>query len=160
MADKTAPLEAGSPVIVRYAETDDDVIAIHQFLLVIAQPAMRCPVNAEKSLMEIIRVAKEEVAMMAIRDGHLIGTLGVMQATWWYGDGEFLTDRWHFVLPGERHGEADRMLMAEAAAISDAAGLEFIDQGKIRQRGNKNLFLMMPRVYSPPSATASESRRA
>jgi hypothetical protein len=28
-------------IAIRYAETDDDVIAIHQFLLIVAQPQMR-----------------------------------------------------------------------------------------------------------------------
>jgi len=132
--------------MIRYAETDDDVIAMHQFLLVVAQPAMRCQVNPIKSLQEIIRITKESVALMAIRNGHLVGTLGVMRATWWYGDADFLTDRWNFVLPQERNGEAGAMLMAEAEMIAEAAGLEFIDQGKMRRKKGGNNFLMMPRI--------------
>lgn len=116
---------------------------------------MRCPVNGTKSLIEVIRVVKEDVALMAIKDGRLIGTLGIVRATWWYGDGEFLADRWHFVLPEERHGEADRMLMAEAKKIADIAGLEFIDQGKIRPQKDRNSFLVMPRVYQPKSDTSN-----
>ena len=122
------------------------MIAIHRFLLVVAQPAMLCPVNPVKSLNEIIRVAKEDAALMAIRDGMLVGTLGVMRATWWYGDGDFLTDRWHFVLPQEWHGEADQMLIDEARKIAALTNLNFIDQGKIRQR--KGDILMMPRLYT------------
>lgn len=136
------------------------MIAMHRFLLVIAQPAMRCPVNSEKSLYEVIRVTKENVALMAMRGDMLIGTLGIMQATWWYGDGEFLTDRWHFVLPEERHGEADQLLIAEACSIAQAAGLEFIDQGKIRPQKDGKKFLLFPRVYTPNRSNDCESRSA
>ncbi len=148
-----------SPIIIRYAETGDDVNAIHQFLLVVAQPSMRCPVNPEKSLLEIIRIARESVALMAIRDGRLIGTLGILRATWWYGDEDFLTDRWNHALPQERHGDAGPMLEAEAEKIAAAAGLDWINQGKLRQKKDVNKFLYFPRL-SPKSATTSESRSA
>jgi hypothetical protein len=142
----------GSPVVIRYAENDNDVIAIHQFLLVVARPAMLCPVNPIKSLNEIIRVTKEEVALMAIKDGHLVGTLGLIRPVWWYGDEAFLTDRWHFVLPQFHHGEPDKALKAEARKIADDTGLKFIDQGKIRPQKD-GTSLLMPRIYSSESAT-------
>jgi hypothetical protein len=114
--------------------------------LLVAQAAMRCPVNAVKSLHEIIRVAKFEAAIMVLHDGMLVGTMGVIKPTWWYGDGAFLTDRWHFVLPDFMHSEAASVLFAEAKAIAAAAGLEFIHQGKIR--GEKGGVLRMrPTVY-------------
>ena len=84
---------------------------------------------------------------MAIVDGFLVGTLGVIRPTWWYGHGQFLTDRWHFVLPEHKHGPVDEALMREARMLADDAGLEFIDQGKVRERRGK--LLMMPRVYTP-----------
>lgn len=140
-------------MVIRYAETDDDVIAIHQFLLVIAQPAMLCPVNGTKSLLEIIRVTKEDVALMAIKDGRLIGTLGLIRPVWWYGDGSFLTDRWHFVLPEHHHGEADKLLKAEARKIADLTGLKFIDQGKIRPHKDGTFFLF-PRLFDSKSGTS------
>lgn len=108
---------------------------------------MRCPVNPIKSFEEVVRVIANEAALMAIVDGFLVGTLGIIKPTWWYGDGEFLTDRWHFVLPDHRHGAVDKALMAEAQLLADAAGLEFIDQGKIRERRGK--LLMFPRAHTP-----------
>lgn len=133
---------------------------MHRFLLVVAQGAMRCPVNGTKSLLEVIRVTKEEVALMAMRGDVLVGTLGIVRPTWWYGDGDFLTDRWHFVLPQEWHGEADRLLMAEACKIADLSGLEFIDQGKIRPQKAGKKFLMLPRVHTPNQSNDCESRSA
>lgn len=140
-------------IIIRFAETDHDAVAIHRFLLVVAQPAMRCPVNAVKSFEEVCRVIAQEAAIMAIVDGFLVGTLGIIKPTWWYGDGDFLTDRWHFVLDDHRHGVVDKALMEEAFKLADDAGLEFIDQGKIRERRGK--LLCFPRVHTPPSTLSN-----
>lgn len=131
-------------ITIRYAETDQDVCAIHQFLLVVAKPAMRVPVDPIQSLMEIIRVTKDYVAIMAEQNGHLVGTMGVISAPWWYNPCEmFMADRWDFVLPQLQHTEVHRMMLAEANTIAEQAGLEFIHQGKIRGKHGK--LMMMPR---------------
>lgn len=143
-------------ITVRFAETDHDAVAIHRFLLVVAGPAMRCPVNPIKSLEEVCRVIAQEAALMAIVDGFLVGTLGIIKPTWWYGDGAFLTDRWHFVLPDHRHGAVDEALMEEAFKLADNAGLEFVDQGKIRERRGK--LLAFPRVHVPSSTLTNHPK--
>lgn len=149
MVELTKPLEE-SPVIIRYAETDEDVVAIHQFLLVVAQPAMRAPVDVQASLLELLRVTKEEVAIMAIKDGRLVGTMGLIRPSWWYAPAhQFLTDRWHFILPDHQHGVANKLLIEEARKIASMAGLEFIHQGKIRVKNGASL--MMPHAYLPES---------
>lgn len=146
-SEAVAPNPPDGEVVIRMAETDDDVIAMHKFLLMVARPAMRCsPGNGQKSLIEIIRVTKYEAALMAIKGGMLVGTMGVMKASWWYGDGEFLTDRWHFVLPQLWHSDVNRDLIAMAKGIAEEAGLEFIHQGKLKER-NGDLF-MMPKLYN------------
>ncbi len=140
------PVENIDDIIIRYAETDDDVIAIHRFLLIVAQPAMRCPVDPKDSLLEIIRVTKENVALMAIKGGLLVGTMGLIDPVWWYNPKHrFLADRWHFVLPEHQHGPVNVALMDEASKIAASAGLEFIHQGKIREKGGQKL--LMPRSY-------------
>jgi hypothetical protein len=127
------------------------VIAIHKFLMIVAQPALRCPINVVKSLQEIIRVAKDEAAIMVMHGDMLVGTMGVIKPTWWYGDAAFLTDRWHFVLPQFMHTATAKVLMDEARGIAEIAGLEFIHQGKIR--GEKNgMHRMMPTAFVPESA--------
>jgi hypothetical protein len=153
-----APTEPHDEVLgVRYAENDDDVIAIHRFLLMVAEPAMQCPVDAEDSLVEIIRVVKEDVALMAIRGNRLIGTMGIIKPNWWYNTRcRFLADRWDFVVEAERHGPAHELMLAEACAIADMAGLKFIHQGKIREKNR--VFRMMPRSYTPESFTVHEQR--
>lgn len=107
---------------------------------------MRCQVDAIKSLTEIIRVAKHEVAIMVMHGDVLVGTMGLIKPEWWYGDGEFLTDRWHFVLPAFINTPTASALMDEAKAIAGLAGIEFIHQGKIRPARN-GVARMMPRAY-------------
>ena len=128
------------------------MVAIHQFLLVVASPVLQCPVNGLKSLQEIMRVVKDEVAIMLIADGRLVGTMGIINPTWWYGDIPFLTDRWHFVLPEFDSTEHSELLLDEAIKIADAAGLKFYHQGRIRQ-GKRGVQRFMPRVYGGESAT-------
>lgn len=137
---------------VRYAESEPDMVAIHEFLLVIAQPAMLCPVNVVKSLEEVIRVVRDEVGLMLVRDGRLIGTMGLINPTWWYGDAGFLTDRWHFVLPEVMCTPEADMLEDEAIKIAELAGTIFVHQGKIR-KGKKGVPRLMPRVFNLESRT-------
>lgn len=122
------------------------MIAIHRFLLVVARPALLCPINPVKSLNEIIRVTKEEVALMAMRGDMLVGTLGLIRPVWWYGDDSFLTDRWNFCVDAEKHDGAGALLDDEAKAIARAAELKFVNQGKIRRQKHGNNFLMFPRL--------------
>lgn len=142
--------ELTRPPEIRYATVDDDVIAIHRFLLVIAQPVLLGPVDPVKSLLEIIRITKEGVAIMALIDDYLVGTLGLMQMTWWYGPGTALVDRWNFCVPECRNGSIGQVLEMEAQSIAATAGLKFINQGKIRER--KGRYLMMPRLTPPPES--------
>ena len=144
---------------VRYAETEQDMVAMHELLLVVARPAMLCPVNVVKSLQEVIRVTREEVALMLVRDGRLIGTMGLINPTWWYGDEGFLTDRWHFVLPEVMNTPAADMLEDEAIKIAEAAGTIFVHQGKIR-KGKKGVPRLMPRVFGSDSGTVETQGRA
>jgi hypothetical protein len=131
----------------RFAEGDQDICLIHQFLLIVAQPALRCKVNFLKSLEEVARIARSGAALMLFEGDVLIGTMGLMSATWWYGDGEFLTDRWHFVLPSHDGTAAAQSLIDEAVRIAKAADLDFIHQGRMRER-RPGAYFMWPRVSS------------
>lgn len=118
--------------------------------MIVAQPALMCPIDPIKSLNEIIRVTKFEAALMAVHNGIMVGTMGIIKPTWWYGDGEFLTDRWHFVLPSFQHTPTSDALFNEAKEIASMAGLTFIHQGKIRG-AKQGVARMMPRAYPPES---------
>lgn len=150
-AASSEPLKLVAPdpeIEIRYASTDDDVIAIHKFLLVVASPSAVDGINVVKSLQELIRVSKEGVALMAISGGVLVATLGLMKVEWWYNDTFFMTDRWHFCLPSFWHGPADKKLVDEAKTIANLAGLRFVDNGKLRD-GHNGMLRMTRRLYSP-----------
>ena len=108
---------------------------------------MRGGVNVVKSLNEIIRVTKFEAAIMVMHGDTMVGTMGIIKPTWWYNDVEFLTDRWHFVLPAFMHTPTAEMLMDEAKKIAKEAGLEFFHNGKARERGG--VVRIRPSVYTP-----------
>lgn len=135
----------------RFAESEPDMVAMHQFLLAVAAPAMLCQVDVVKSLEEIIRVTTKEAALMLIKGGRLIGTMGIVSPVWWYGNAQFMTDRWHFVLPEVMNTPDADLLEDEAIALAETAGLPFVHQGKIR-KGKKGIHRMMPRIYTPESA--------
>lgn len=131
------------------------MIAIHQLLLVVLRPVMLAPVDVKASLMEIIRVTKEDTAIMAIHEGRLVGTLGLIRVNWWYAPEHFyLADRWQAVLPQYHHGEPEKLLEAEARQIADMSGLKFVNYGKIRPQKHGN-FILFPRVYDPNQLACS-----
>lgn len=119
---------------IRYAESADDAKMIHQFLILVAYPQMHCPLNFMKSWTEVHRVVTEEIGLMAFLDGEFVGTLGLMTVPWWYGDGEFMTDRWFFTFPALANRGIGATLLAEAAVIGLSANLPLIIHGKTKKR--------------------------
>ena len=119
---------------VRPAENDEDAVAIFRFLCAVATPVLHCPINHEKSFAEIRRVVTERdygFAYLALEDGQLVGTLGAIFVSWWYGDDHFFTDRWFFTLPGHRW--AGPRLLAEGDAIAREVGVPLIVNLKQRR---------------------------
>jgi hypothetical protein len=108
-------------LVVRYAESDDDVIAVHQFLCVVAGPTLPGPIDAQRSAFEVWRVCTQELGLMAIKDDRLVGTMGIIRAEHWWGKISFLAGRWFFTLPGSRAGKP---LIKEAKAIARGSDLE------------------------------------
>lgn len=121
-----------SDITIRYAQSDYDVILLHQFLCQIAGPMLPGAIDPKDSIEEVWRVVQEEVAVMAMQDDKLVGTIGLICPKFWWGKVWFLTNRWLFSLPGSK---AWRPLLKEAKAIAVAADLECHiiseDRGKI-----------------------------
>jgi GNAT superfamily N-acetyltransferase len=128
--------------VIRPAAGAQDVAAIFRFLCERSAPVLHCAVNQAKSIAEIGRVVCDRdygFAYMALEDGapgsspgqRLVGTLGAVFVSWWYGDDHFFTDRWFFTLPGHRW--AGPRLLAEADAIARAVGVPLIVNLKQRR---------------------------
>jgi len=119
---------------IRPAESEADAVAIHRFLCAVAPPVLHCPIDAEKSLAEVRRVVGERdygFAYLACADGEIVGTIGAIFVSWWYGDDHFFTDRWFFSVPAHRW--AGPRLLAEADAIARAVGVPLIVNLKQRR---------------------------
>jgi len=129
----------GGARLIRPAQSDDDSILIYQFLCAVAPPVLHCPIAHAKSLAEVRRVVCDRdygFAYLALEGDsrfgqRLVGTIGTIFVSWWYGDDHFFTDRWFFTLPGRRW--AGPRLLAEADAIARAVGVPLIVNLKQRR---------------------------
>ena len=135
---KAEPIAPPNDFIVRYAETDEDAIAIHRFLCVVAEPVLFTPIDAQKSMTEVYQVVKNSdygFALMAITGGIMVGTMGVICPEWWYGDGRFFTDRWFFVTDQFKNKGISQALVREAETVARETGIDLIINGKMRRKG-------------------------
>lgn len=120
--------------VIRAAESDADAVAIFRFLTAVAAPVLHCPIAAEKAFAEVHRVVTERdygFAYVALENGQIVGTLGAIFVSWWYGEDHFFTDRWFFSLPGHRW--AGPRLLAEGDAIAREVGVPLIVNLKQRR---------------------------
>jgi hypothetical protein len=130
----------GNARLIRGATSDDDALAIHRFLCAVAPPVLHCPIDQEKSLAEVRRVVCDRdygFAYLALEGTSLVGTIGAIFVSWWYGADHFFTDRWFFALPRSpgtsSRGWAGPRLLAEADAIARAVGVPLIVNLKQRR---------------------------
>jgi hypothetical protein len=150
-ADLSPQAGRGGARIIRPAAGEADALAIHRFLIAVAGPLLHCPIDAEKSLAEVRRVIAERdygFAYLALEQGpggaRLVGTLGAIFVSWWYGADYFFADRWFFALPGHRW--AGPRLLAEADAIARAVGVPLIVNLKQRRTTAATTFVQ-PALY-------------
>ena len=137
---------------ISYAETDQDVIAIHRFLCVVSHPVLYCDIDPVESITEVDRVRKEGAAIMAKIDGELVGSLGLIKVKWWYGNARdpkafFLTDRWFFDIPTLHHRGVGTALKAEGAAVALSLTIPLIINGKMRRFDRSGVMFSKPEVH-------------
>lgn len=106
---------------IKYADTDAEIVAIHAFLCIVAGPTLPGPIHHKDSAIEVWRVVKHDVALIALRDGKIVGTIGLVKPKFWWGRKHFLANRWFFTLPGSHSGPP---LLKEAIGIAKASDLE------------------------------------
>jgi hypothetical protein len=140
---------------IRYASSDEDVVAIHQFLCLLALPTLPCEVDAKESATEVWRIVTQECALMAMQGDILVGTLGIIQLKFWFGKGHFFVNRWFHALPNLGAGA---LLLREAIRIAKAADLELqiFDEAKQRYRifnRNPKRDVVVPFILRPAQPT-------
>lgn len=158
IAKKVEPIAQPDPFVIRYGETDDDCVAIYNFLLAVAGPVLIGRVDPAATIAEIMRIRDQGAPIMCFCDGYLVGLLGLTRAQWWYGPDTFMTDRWFFVLPDLKFKGAATRMLAEAAAVAASSGQTVIINGHMRPRGN-NIYFTRPHVFTPPKDTDDVLRR-
>jgi GNAT superfamily N-acetyltransferase len=139
-----------SDINIVYASTDADVILVHRFLCMTSAPQLMVPIDPLKSVTEVNRLVKDPSAgfvLMAIHEGRLVGVFGVMATSWWYGHGDFLVDRFFFVIDAMHNKGVGKMLEAEALKVAQALNVPLVIHGKTRRKGAAHI--QVPRTYEP-----------
>jgi GNAT superfamily N-acetyltransferase len=128
-------------LIVREAKVLGDVEAIHEFMLANAIPEMAEATVDPLAYMESLwQVAQEGTMLMAVREGCLVGFLGISPARYTYSREYFMLERGFWVIPDERGKGAGELLLKEARAIADAAQmiLKVVINNPTRRRGSRS----------------------
>jgi len=142
---------------IRFGETEEDVIALHRFLCVVAQPVLLAEIDPIESIVEIedIVYGRSEtpgVAFMAEIDGELVGALGLIQPRWWYSKRYYFTDRFLFTFPALRNRGIGARLLAEAGALSAQNDCDLVITGKLKRRNRssgRGIIFTSPMVIEP-----------
>ncbi len=114
----------------RYADASDeasarrDTTAIYRFLVALYHeaglPAGVAEPDYGKAMAEIYDIVRNGVALIAERDGELVGSIGLAQNEIWYAKSYCLAERWFYIVPELRDGPVLEAILAEVAAICDA----------------------------------------
>lgn len=76
-------------------------------------------------------------AIIAQHGEKVIGTLGIIQAKWWFNaQYSFFTDRWFFVDPAYHHLGVATMLQVQADLIARQSRIPLVINGKMRRKGH------------------------
>lgn len=120
-------------IVVSYATTDHEAVAIHHFLCCIAGPILPGPIDPHDSIHEVWRIVNQEIALIAWRDdGQMIGTIGLTRMPhWWNRKVWYLVNRWAFTAPGSR---CWKPLLTECRSLARDLDVECTIVSEKRQR--------------------------
>jgi GNAT superfamily N-acetyltransferase len=123
-------------VIIRFAQSDDDIVAIHRFMIAHAAAEIaEAEVDALIYMRTIHDTVREGAGLMAMIGGAIAGYLGLWKSQYDYSKAYFLHDRGFYVLPAHR-GVAGAALLQEARAIAQEGelALKIIDTNPSKRR--------------------------
>jgi GNAT superfamily N-acetyltransferase len=128
--------------VIRIAQSEDDIVAIHRFMIAHAAAEMA---EAEVDTLIYWRTIQDTVTqgagLMAMIDGEIAGYLGLWKSQYDYSKASFLHDRGFYVLPRHRGGAVGAALLRDAKAIADDAGLslKIIDTNPKKRRAKSRV---------------------
>lgn len=122
-------------VTIEYGQTDQDCLDVHLLLCLLMKPQLLAEIDPDDSIAGIMQVRDDGAFIVARKEGHLIGSLGLIKMPWWYNSKAFfLTNRWFSVLPQFKHAGIGVQLEAEAAVIGMSCGLPVVISSHAKRR--------------------------
>lgn len=110
----------------RIAESDEDAKRVFISLVACHREVGRDTGDANKAFVQVYATMKED-AVFIVEDeaGEIVGSCGIYEepAGFFYGNVPYLNERWFYVRPDHRNGEALRLLLKEVRALCDSTGL-------------------------------------
>lgn len=92
-------------------ETFADLMALS---VEMAEEMALVPVNPELAALKVYAAIQAGMAWVAVREGVIVGSLGLKEVPWDYADGTFLLDSWVYVARDERFGDVGVKLLRTA----------------------------------------------
>jgi GNAT superfamily N-acetyltransferase len=154
-ADKSrlCPPYEEAAVSIRIAQSDDDIVAIHRFMIAHAAPEMaEAEVDTLIYMQTIHDTVTQGAGLIAVIGDEIAGYLGLWKSQYDYSQASFLHDRGFYVLPAHR-GAVGAALLREARIIADDAGLalKIIDTNPRKRRCVKSRIALTAEIigYAP-----------
>ena len=121
--------------MIRAADSDDDIIAVHKLLMVMGNEVAREPVDPIMVMEHIVGLVRKQggAVLMAFHESELAGVLGLQERHQWWTRSTFLADAPLYVLPEYRNTDVFPALLQEARAIGD-----MVKQRVVIVRNNPN----------------------
>jgi GNAT superfamily N-acetyltransferase len=149
-----APQDERAAVSIRIAQSEDDIAAIHRFMITHAAAEMA---EAEVDTLIYWRTIQDTVTqgagLIAMIGGEIAGYLGLWKSRYDYSKAEFMHDRGFYVLPTHRDGTVASALLKEAKELAAAADLplKIIDTNPAKARRARSRMAITAEIigYAP-----------
>ena len=79
------------------------------------------PIDRLKALKFIARVLETGVILVAVVNGKIVGSIGVIPDQWWFSDRWFLREYWTYVSPAHRRSRIAVKLIKQIKKFADKA---------------------------------------
>jgi len=106
--------------------TPDDMDALKELLREMHAENGLAPVNEEKAIATIEKVISDGMAILAERDGVLVGSVGLFPTKFWYSDTVYLADFWTYVRKDQRVTKTAMDLLRFVRVFAKETGLPII----------------------------------
>ena len=112
-----------SDLAARYARTQDDIGAIFRLYAetTFQTLAAIAPMNPVKVVAGMITAMERGAAIMFDHNGETVGSVGLMEQTWWHADDRVLVDEWCSVAPAFQTRKHLLFMVRELRAFSEVA---------------------------------------